>query len=183
METRPSVLLIQNKDESQKAGVVETNQAINLTARDGLLVKAIYAHYGRRRVRRSPFLYSQTMAELTATDLENWADAICFIKVSGFTAPFPPAGDSVVASWYTLAERPRFCPAIHSKRMVNGKVRHEFSTLLAKVKTTPNLRPLCISGDPVEWLRLSAQEAASRLYTWQVGEPDLISNVGNCAEQ
>ncbi|CAD2249670.1 hypothetical protein [Xanthomonas arboricola] len=168
------IKVLQFVEKTQPYAPVVEHRYVDIYKADGLLTASFRAKFGRKRIRRSSFIYDQMLEDLNPNDRALWTKKRCFIEVSGFSSFFVVSGEVFVGQWHTLIGRPRFCPVIVSDRMVNGVITCEFSLLTALSKLDPFVRPLCIDGDPRGWLTMSSAEALAHLFKWQVGGPDLI---------
>ncbi|NIJ75595.1 hypothetical protein FHT08_000643 [Xanthomonas campestris] len=168
------IKVLQILEKTQQPTLVERHRHVDVVTGDGLLTRAFRAKFGRKKIRRTPFIYDQAFEDLNPDDRALWDNKRYFIKVFGFASLFPSSGKSSMGQWHTSIDKPRFCPVIVSSRMIGGVSTFEFSLLTALSKSEPLVRPLCIYGDPRDWLTVSADEAFARLFKWQVGDPDLV---------
>lgn len=168
------IKVIQMIEKGQIPALVEARHYMDVFTRDGLLTNSFRAKFGRKRVRSTPFTYDQTVEDLSPDDRALWDEKRCFIQVIGFSSLFFLLGKASIGQWRTLIDRPRFCPVLVSSRMIGEVLTYEFSLLTAISKSEPFVRPLCICGDPRDWLMMSADNAISHLFKWQVGRPDVV---------
>ncbi|NIK07744.1 hypothetical protein GGR60_000240 [Xanthomonas arboricola] len=168
------IKVLQIVEKTQQPTLVEEHRYMDVVTGDGLLTNSFRAKFGRKRVRRTPFIYDQTLEDLNQHDHALWNEKRYFIKVFGFASLVLSSGKASMGQWHTFINRPRFCPVVVSDRMIDGVITSEFSLLTALSKTQPFVRPLCIYGDPKDWLTVSADNALTQLFKWQVGDPDLV---------
>ncbi|MBO9752871.1 hypothetical protein J7411_16295 [Xanthomonas phaseoli pv. dieffenbachiae] len=168
------IKVLQLVEETQRLALVEGHRYGDVVTADGLLTRSLRARFGRKMIRRTPFIYDQMFKDLNMDDRALWDERRYFVKVFGFSSLFSLSGKVFIGEWHTLTDRPRFCPVIVSKRMMGGCLKFEFSLLTALSKSEPFARPLCIDGDPREWLIVPAGKALAQLFKWQAGAPDLV---------
>lgn len=168
------IKVLQILEKTQRPAIVDDHRYMDVFTGDGLLTRSFRAKFGRKKIRRTTFIYDQTLEDLHSDDRALWDEKRYFIQVVGFVSSFFLSGKASVGQWNTLADRPRFCPVIVSSRMIGGVLKSEVSLLTALSKSEPFVRPLCIYGDPRDWLATSADNALTQLFKWQVGKPDLV---------